>query len=445
MSPPQKTHSSGISLLIVFCARIFLTAYLAVLIINLIVCGYNGYQMEYCSPKLVVYWSCTYKVMPAVAIGDNKRLYESHPHIKNFHKHDVHQPKNFTQTVLIYAVPIPPNLSETGIPLGNTMLNTSSYTLSHGIQEQTSHDTSASRNNSTDITTNGTNEETVQASVTNDSRLNNSRRLPTNDIQENTSQNTGTGYEQMNTSVDSIDDELQAADRTPASADTETVTGTGTCSYRSRDEPDPTLADQLRLVTLRENTWLSCLLRETEMEQCDRSLDVTSSTETGNLAVSSSKSHQKTCEIECENSNELGKSVSRSVLSNVAVFTNPKESTNGRFEAQDQRPQMMGGLKKPLQERKVRPSPRISKQERRFNEKGMKNEDKDTKKGVPKERSTNSNEDAQNNIAILRTSRRTTEEQPTSCSTSQEQSVMKGAATLNVKDDQSKESVKEDS
>lgn len=208
--------------------------------------------MEYCSPKLVVYWSCTYKVMPAVAIGDNKRLYESHPHIKNFHKHDVHQPKNFTQTVLIYAVPIPPNLSETGIPLGNTMLNTSSYTLSHGIQEQTSHDTSASRNNSTDITTNGTNEETVQASVTTDSRLNNSRRLPTNDIQENTSQNTGTGYEQMNTSVDSIDDELQAADRTPASADTETVTGTGTCSYRSRDEPDPTLADQLRLVTLRE-------------------------------------------------------------------------------------------------------------------------------------------------------------------------------------------------
>lgn len=88
--------------------------------------------------------------------------------------------------------------------------------------------------------------------MTNDSRLNNSRRLPTNDIQENTSQNTGTGYEQMNTSVDSIDDELQAADRTPASADTETVTGTGTCSYRSRDEPDPTLADQLRLVTLRE-------------------------------------------------------------------------------------------------------------------------------------------------------------------------------------------------
>lgn len=42
------------------------------------------------------------------------------------------------------------------------------------------------------------------------------------------------------------------------------------------------------------------------------------------------------------------------------------------------------------------------------------------------ERSTNSNEDAQNNIAILRTSRRTTEEQPTSCSTSQEQSAMKG-------------------
>lgn len=34
---------------------------------------------------------------------------------------------------------------------------------------------------------------------------------------------------------------------------------------------------------LDRNTWLSCLLRETEMEQCDRSLDVTSSTETGNL------------------------------------------------------------------------------------------------------------------------------------------------------------------
>lgn len=34
---------------------------------------------------------------------------------------------------------------------------------------------------------------------------------------------------------------------------------------------------------LDRNTWLSCLLRETEMEQYDRSLDVTSSTETGNL------------------------------------------------------------------------------------------------------------------------------------------------------------------
>lgn len=43
-------------------------------------------------------------------------------------------------------------------------------------------------------------------------------------------------------------------------------------------------------------------------------------------------------------------------------------------------------LKKPLQERKVRPSPRISKQERRFNEKGMKNEDKDTKKVYQKVR-----------------------------------------------------------
>lgn len=208
--------------------------------------------MEYCCPKLIVYWSCTDKIIPAIAIGDNKKLYESYQHIKNQHKHDVYQPKSLSQTVLIYAVPIPPNSSETGIPLGNTVLNTSSYTLSHGIQEQTSHDTSASRNNSTDITTNGTNEETVQASVTNDSRLNNSRRLPTNDIQENTSQNTGPGYEQINTSVDSIADELQAADRTPASADTVTVTGTGTGSYRSRDEPDPTLADQLRLGTLRE-------------------------------------------------------------------------------------------------------------------------------------------------------------------------------------------------
>lgn len=353
--------------------------------------------------------------------------------------------KKFSQTGLIYAVPIPPNSSETGIPLGNTMVNTSSYTLSHGIQEQTSHDTSASRNNSTNITANGANEETVQASVTNNSQLNNSRRLPTNDIQENTSQNIEPGYNQIGTSVESIANELQTTDRTPASADTETVTGTGTSSYRSRDEPDPTLADQLRLGTLRENTWLSCLLRETEMEQCDRSFGATSSTETGDLTVSSSKSHQKTCEIEGENSNEVGKSLIRSVLSNVAVLTNPKESTNRRFEAQDQRPQMIGRLKKSVQEREVRPSPKISKQERHFNEKGMKNEDKDTKKEVPKERSTHSNEDAQNNIVIPRTPMRTTEQQPTSCSTSQEQSVMKGAATLNVKDDQSKESVKEDS
>lgn len=100
--------------------------------------------------------------------------------------------------------------------------------------------------------TNGANEETVQASVTNDSQLNNSRRLPTNDIQENTSQNIEPGYNQIGTSVESIADELQTTDRTPASADTETVTGTGTSSYRSRDEPDPTLVDQLRLVTLRE-------------------------------------------------------------------------------------------------------------------------------------------------------------------------------------------------
>lgn len=208
--------------------------------------------MEYCCPKLIAYWSCIDKIIPAIAIGDDKRLYESYQHKKNRLKHDVHQPKKLSQTVLIYAVPIPPNSSETGIPLGNTILNTSSYTLSHGIQEQTSHDTTASRNNSTDITTNGTNEETVQASVTNDSQLNNSRRLPTNDIQENTSQNTGPGYDQIDTSVESIADELQTTDRTPASADTETVTGTGTGSYRSRDERDPTLADQLRLGTLRE-------------------------------------------------------------------------------------------------------------------------------------------------------------------------------------------------
>lgn len=32
----------------------------------------------------------------------------------------------------------------------------------------------------------------------------------------------------------------------------------------------------------------------------------------------------------------------------------------------------------------MRPSPKISKQERRFNEKGMKNEVNDTKKGIPK-------------------------------------------------------------
>lgn len=383
--------------------------------------------------------------MPPVAPGDDKRLYESYQHKENRLKHDVHQPKKFSQTGLIYAVPIPPNSSETGIPLGNTILNTSSYTLSHGIQEQTSHDTTASRNNSTDITTNGTNEETVQASVTYDSQLNNSRRLPTNDIQENTSQNTGPGYDQIDTSVESIADELQTTDRTPASADTETVTGTGTSSYRSRDEPDPTLVDQLRLVTLRENTWLSCLLRETDMEQCDRSLDATSSTKTGSLAVSSSKSHQKTCEIEGENSIEVGKSLSRSVLSNVAVLTNPKESTNRRFEAQDQRPLMIGRLKKPLQERKVRPSPKISKQEQRFNEKGMNNEVNDTKKGVPNERSTNSSEDAQNNIAIPHTPRRTTEQQPTRCPASEEQSAMKGAANLNIQDDKNSESTKEDS
>lgn len=105
--------------------------------------------MEYCSPKLIVYCSCTYEVMPAPVIGDNKRLYESYQHKKNLFKHDVHQLKDFSQAVLTYAVPIPPNSSETGIHLGNTMLDTSSYTLSHGIQEQTAHDTSASRNNST--------------------------------------------------------------------------------------------------------------------------------------------------------------------------------------------------------------------------------------------------------------------------------------------------------
>lgn len=377
-------------------------------------------------------------------IGDNKRLYESYQHKKNLFKHDVHQLKNFSQAVLTYAVPIPPNSSETGIHLGNTMLDTSSYTLSHGIQEQTAHDTSASRNNSTNIATNGTNEETFQTSSTNDSQLNNPRRLLTNNIQEDTSQNVGPEYDQNNTSVDLIADELQEVDRTPARADTQLETGTDTGSYRSRDEPDPTLADQLRLGTLR-NTWLSCLLRETEMEQCDRSLDATSSTETGNLVVSSSKSLQKACEIEGENSNEVSKSLSHSVLDNVPVFTNPKESTNRKFEVQDQLPKITGKLKKALQERDVRPSPKISKQERRFNEKGMKNEVNDTKKGIPKERSTNSNEDAQNNIAIPHTPRSTTAQQPTSCPTSQEQPAMKGAATRNIQDDKNNESEKEDS
>lgn len=93
----------------------------------------------------------------------------------------------------------------------------------------------------------------------------------------------------------------------------------------------------------------------------------------------------------------------------------------------------------------MRPSPKISKQERRFNEKGMKNEVNDTKKGIPKERSTNSNEDAQNNIAIPHTPRSTTAQQPTSCPTSQEQPAMKGAATLNIQDDKNNESEKEDS
>lgn len=74
----------------------------------------------------------------------------------------------------------------------------------------------------------------------------------TNNIQEDTSQNVGPEYDQNNNSVDLIADELQEVDRTPARADTQLETGTDTGSYRSRDEPDPTLADQLRLGTSRE-------------------------------------------------------------------------------------------------------------------------------------------------------------------------------------------------
>lgn len=202
--------------------------------------------MEYFSAKPIINNSSIYKLTAAAVDGDNKSIYESHQLSQNIFKLDLPQPEIYFQTVLIYAVPIPQ------IHLGDTMLNTSSYTSSHGVQEQTAHGFSVSGDNSTDITTNGTSEETGQTSVTNDSQLNNSRRLPTNDIQENTSQNTGPGYDQIDTSVESIADELQTTDRTPASADTETVTGTGTGSYRSRDERDPTLADQLRLGTLRE-------------------------------------------------------------------------------------------------------------------------------------------------------------------------------------------------
>lgn len=92
--------------------------------------------------------------MAAAVDEDNKSIYESHQLNQNIFKLDLPQPEIYFQTVLIYAVPIPQNASETGIHLGNTMLNTSSYTSSHGVQEQTAHGFSVSGDNSTDITTN---------------------------------------------------------------------------------------------------------------------------------------------------------------------------------------------------------------------------------------------------------------------------------------------------
>lgn len=164
------------------------------------------------------------------------------------------------QTVFCYAVPIPPNTSEnTAIHLGSTMLDTSTYTLSHGIQEQTAHGFSVSVDNSTDIATDGTNEETGQTSVTNDIQLNNSRRLSTNDIQENNPQNVGPGNIQIHNSVESITDETQEADRTLANVDTQLETGTVARNYGSQAEPDQTLAEQLRLGSLRGFVTILCM------------------------------------------------------------------------------------------------------------------------------------------------------------------------------------------
>lgn len=211
----------------------------------------TGFHLEYFSAKPIVNNSSIYKLMAAAVDEDNKSIYESHQLNQNIFKLDLPQPEIYFQTVLIYAVPIPQNASETGIHLGNTMLNTSSYTSSHGVQEQTAHGFSVSGDNSTDITTNGTSEETGQTSVTNDSQLNNSGRLPTNQIQEDPSQNVGPGNDQINTSVDSIDHEPLEAGRTQTTDDTQVQTCSDTGSHRSQAEPDQTLADQLRLGTLR--------------------------------------------------------------------------------------------------------------------------------------------------------------------------------------------------
>lgn len=193
--------------------------------------------------------------MTAAVNGDNKSIYESPQLEQNTFKLNLHHPEIYFQTVLIYAVPIPPNSSETGIHLGNTMLNTSSYTSSHGVQEQTAHGFSVSNDNSTDIVTNGTNEETGQTSLTND------RQLPTNDIQEHTSQNVGHGNNQINASIDSVADEPLEASRTQTNADTQVQTWSNTGSHRSQVEPDQTLADQLRLGTLRRFCYvLPCII-----------------------------------------------------------------------------------------------------------------------------------------------------------------------------------------
>lgn len=207
--------------------------------------------MEYFSANPIVNNSSTYKLMTAAVDGDNKNIYESHQVKQSIFKLDIHEPEIYFQTVLIYAVPIPTNSSETGIQLGNTMLNTSTYTFFHGVQEQTAHGFSVSGDNSTDLTTNGTNEETGQTTWTNDGQLNNSGCLPTNQIQEDSSQNVGPGNDQINTSVDSIAHEPLEAGRTQTTDDTQVQIWSNTGSHRSQDERDQTLADQLRLGTLR--------------------------------------------------------------------------------------------------------------------------------------------------------------------------------------------------